>query len=451
MSTDRRHARAVLAALALAVGTAGCDRPAAASDAELLLITADSTFWLTAEAGGVRARGVPMLVARVDGRFKELYVTDDDRSYYDAVFVGHRLFARDLVSGDSIELHRDTTVLRLARSYAAAHPDEEPLSPDEPENDAAAIRATSDLEILATHGPYLSYEHHTDVDARGERLAEHRHAYRRGVIDVRTGAHASLASLFGHAAADTMVRSADAEWRTARDTLLAVAGDRRANRVRRAIAAFRFDPMSFSIGSRGPDPVVTFAVPASGTDPDLEPVALGARPVDAPAWWAAVVAELPIAPGEGGTWVRGSDTLAVRVERGTRTWSVALRVGADAPHAAVHVSSAVERVLWLDGTVTAADRAALTRAFAEAADYDGERQVAALAPPRPALHLASHERSASRPSRLRLPPRIVGPDDAAGREHPRARVRRGDPRDARQDGGSRGHAALPHPVRHGVG
>lgn len=433
------------------MGATACDRATATPDAEMLFITADSTFWVTAEAGGVRARGVPMLVARVGGRFKELYVTDDDQSYYDAVFVSHRLYARDLVSGDSIELHRDTTVLRLARAYAAAHPDEEPLSPDEPENDSASIRATSDLEILATHGPYLSYEHHTDVDARGEPMPEHRHAYRRGVIDVRTGAHASLASLFGRAAADTMIRSADAEWRSARDTLLAVAGDRSANRVRRAIAAFRFDPMSFSIGSRGPDPVVTFAIPASGTDPNLEPVALGARPVDAPAWWASVVPELPIAPGEDGTWVHGGDTVAVRVEQAARTWSVAVRAGGSAPRAAIHVSSAVERVLWLDSLVTAADRAALDRAFAEAAAYDGERQVAALAPTRTALHLASHDRSASRPSRLRVPPRVVRPDDAAGREHPRPRVRRGDSRDARQDGGGRGHAALPVAVRHGVG
>ncbi len=437
--------------LALLVGV-GCGRSAAQPDAELLLVTEDSTFWIAAEAGGVRARGVPMFVARVDGRFKELYVTDDDRSYYDAVFVGHRLFIRDLVSGDSIELHRDTTVLRLAREYAAAHPDEQPLAPDDPESDDASIHATSDLEILSSYGPYLSYEHHTDVDARDSRVGAHRHAYRRGVIDVRTGATQSLASLFGRAVADTMICAASAEWRTTRDTLLAAASSRGAHRVRRAISAFRFDPMSFSLGSRGPDPVVTFAVPASGPDPDLEPVTLGARPVDPPAWWSVTLGELPIAPGDGSTWVHGADTLTVRGDRGTRTWSVAIRVGGGGGRAAVRVSSPVERVVWLDTTVSAQDRAALARAFAEAADYERGRQVAALAWLRSPLHLASHDRSAAhRPPRLGVTPRIVRPDDAPGRKHPRPCVRRSDPRDARQDRGCRGHAALSDAVRHGIG
>lgn len=449
MWTDRRRRRALLAVLTLAA--AGCARHPAAPNAEALLVTADSTFWLTAEPGGIRARGVPMLVARVDGRFKELYVTDDDRSYYDAVFVGHRLYARDLVTGDSIELHRDTTILRLAADYAAAHSDEEPLSPDDPENDEATIHATSDLEILATHGPYVSYEHHTDVDARGAGAAEHRHAYRRGVIDIRTGARVSLASLFGHAVADTLIRAADAEWRAARDTLLAEARERGANRVRRAIGAFRFDPMSFSLGERGLDPVVTFAVPESGTDPDVEPVVLAARPVDKPAWWSSVTPELPIAPGEGGTWVHGADTLTVHADGETRTWFVTVRAGAGAMRPAVRVSSAVERVVWLDATVTARDRAALARAFAEAADYEGGRQVAALAPSRVPLHLASHDRPAARSPRFGFTPRIVRPDDAAGREHPRSRVRRGDPRNAGQDRGRHGHAALPDTVRHGIG
>ncbi len=417
----------------------------------MLLVTGDSTFWLTAEGGGVRVRGVPMLVARIEGRFKELYVTDDDRSYYDAVFVGHRLFVRDLLSGDSTELNRDTTVARLASEYGIAHPDEQRLGPDDPENDDAAIRATSDLGIVGVHGPYLSYEHRLDVEASGEVPVAHRHASRRGVLDARTGALVSVAALFGRAAADAMIPSAQAEWRAARDTLLAAAGDTAATRVRRALSAFHFDPMSFTIGASGRDPTVRFAVPVSGAIPDLDPVALAQRPVAAPGWWQSVTQELPVAPGEAGTWASGSDTIVVRVDDEARSWLIAFRRGTAAAPPSVRVSSAVERVLWLDGTVTAADRAALMRAFAEASGYDGERQVAALAPAAAPVHLASHDRSTASPPRFGVPPRVVGPDDAAGREHPRPRIRRGYTRNARQDRIRGRDAALPDALRHGIG
>jgi hypothetical protein len=36
----------------------------------------------------------------VDGRFYELNVTDDDRSYGDAVLVGQRVYRRDLENDD---------------------------------------------------------------------------------------------------------------------------------------------------------------------------------------------------------------------------------------------------------------------------------------------------------------------------------------------------------------
>ncbi|HVZ47145.1 MAG TPA: hypothetical protein VG916_00045 [Gemmatimonadaceae bacterium] len=438
-----------LVAGAGAVALAACDH-APPAEVECLVVTADSTFWVTSDHGVVHARGVPMLVARIEGRFKELYVADDDRSFYNAVFVGYRLFARDLARGDSVELRRDTTVARLAADYAAAHPDEEPLQPDEPENDNAAIRATSDLEILGVHGPYLSFEHHTDVDARDETLSEHVHEYRRGVLDARTGAPQTIASLFGADAADTMTVGARREWRDMRDTVLAAAGRSGASRARRSIDEFAFDASSFSIGSRGPNAMVTFAVPASGRDPDLDPVELSPRAVAAPAWWPLAAAELSVAAGEGGTWVRGIDTLRARVERGSRTWTIALRHGAADETSVVRVASAVERVLWLEPGLARDARAALVRAFAEAGDYDGDRQIAALDPSRAPLHLASHERR-PRATGPRVRPRDVRPDDAAGREHPRPRVRRRDHGDARQDGGRLRDASRPQAVRHGIG
>lgn len=433
----------------LAAGVAACDR-APRRLVECLVVTADSTFWLTSGRNVAQARGAPMLLARVDGRFKELYVVDDDQSFYDAVFVGYRLYARDLVRGDSVELRRDSAVAALAASYAATHPDERRLGPDDAENDDAAIRATSDLEILGVHGPYVSYEHHTDVDARDETLARHVHEYRRGVLDARGGGRETVASLFGAAAAETLAPAARREWQTIRDTVFAMAARPGSGRARRTIAAYSFDPSSFTIGSSGATPLVVFAVPASGTDPDLDPVELPGRPVAAPAWWPLAAAELSVLPGEGGTWVRDRDTLRVRVERGSRTWTIALRHGDGVETTVARVSSAVERVIWLEPDLAREVRGALARAFAEAGDHEGDRQIATLDPADPPLHLASHDNH-ERPASPRLHSRDIRPDDAAGREHGRSRLRRRDPGDAGQDSRGLRDAARPQAVRNGIG
>jgi len=440
--------------LASVVGLA-CDRAEPPAQAELLVVTADSTYWVTASRGAVRARGVPMLVARVDGRFTELYVADDDRSYYDAVFVGHRLFARDLVRGDSVELHRDTLVLRLADEYSRAHPEEVPLAPDEPENDNAGIRATSDLEILTVTGPYVSYEHHTDVDSRDDLAVRHEHQYRRGVLDARTGTPQSLASLFGRSVADSAIAAGRREWRATRDTILAVAGAQ-GGRTGAALSAFDFDPYSFTLGAVGQTPTIRFAIPASGTNPDIEPVVLRPRSVAAPAWWAGAASEFQMEAGADGRWVYRDDTLSSHAEPGVPGWTVTLAVGGGPAQMALRASSAIERVMWLDSTVNVDDRAALQRAFAEAGDYDGGRQVAdatfgPLALRAASLHLQSHERNSAGPHRTRVAARVVGADDAAGREHARARVRRGDPRHARQDGGRMRDATRAVAVRHRIG
>ena len=99
--------------------------------AEFLLSSADSTFWVATTSGTTRVRGAPLVLARYDGRFFEVYGADDDRSYDDALLVGERLYRRDLITGDSALVFADTTVPRIAGEYARAHPDERPLSPDE--------------------------------------------------------------------------------------------------------------------------------------------------------------------------------------------------------------------------------------------------------------------------------------------------------------------------------
>lgn len=447
----RRALGVACAVWALAAAVACGDREGPAQT-EFLVGTADSTYWVAVTRGSVRVQAGPMLLVRLDGRFTELYVADDDRSYFDAVFIGHRLFARDLVRGDSVELRRDTAVAALAAAYAAAHPGAKPLEPDEPESDDAAIRATSDLEILAVHGSYLSFEEHLDVDVREDTTGPHRHEYRRGVLDMRGGATRSLAELFGRAVADSVIREGRAGWRAARDTVLAYtpAGPRGAHR---ALAAFAFDSTSFTIGADGRVPTVRFAIPAAGTDPDVEPVELAPRRVPEPEWWAEIAPELPLVPGDTGQWPRGADTLIVRPATIAPAWVLALR-SADADRELLRVSSAVERIIWLDSSVTASDRVALRRAFAEGAAYGAPRQVAAgPALPRSSttVHLPVHGTPGCRPTGQRVASRDVGPHDATGREHAGPRVRRGDPRDAGQDCRRLRDAALPDVVRHRIG
>src|SRR5689334_14482050 len=98
------------AALAFVVGCHHDAAPPVAGSppaADFVLAAGDSSFWVTSDHGTVRMRGAPLELARVDGRFYELYVEDDDRSFEDAVLVGQRVYRRDLISGDSLLVYED--------------------------------------------------------------------------------------------------------------------------------------------------------------------------------------------------------------------------------------------------------------------------------------------------------------------------------------------------------
>ena len=165
----RRLTFAALATLAaVTVGFAGGCRRAAAADsppaAEFLVTAGDSAFWVSTNDGRFRIRRAPLTVANIAGRFYELYVTDDDRSYFDALLIGQRIYLRDLVSGDSLLVFEDGHVSAIARAYAAAHPTERPLDPNEEGSDDPHTVPTSDAELLDVVGPLLSFAHHTDID-----------------------------------------------------------------------------------------------------------------------------------------------------------------------------------------------------------------------------------------------------------------------------------------------
>ncbi len=349
---------------------------AATPPADALVITADSSYWVTSDAKGLRMRGEPILIARLDGRFRELYVADDDRSFYNAVFVGQRLFMRDLVRGDSAELMADSVVPRLAREYAAAHPREELLGMNEEGSAKPGTTATADLEILDVHPPYLSYEYHSDVDVTASRGGIDRHASRRGVLDLRTGKAASVETLFGREAADRAVAAAAAEWDTARDSILA-RHDANGERAQRMLGSLAFDATSFSLDAREREPEVVFAVPALSQRASTPPLALTARPVPAPPWWGAQRNDLPAGLDSARSWVHGTVELVARATGDEGRARLILRDANRREWALGSVTAPVQRVLWLDASVSAEERRALHRAFNESAQGSEETRIAA--------------------------------------------------------------------------
>jgi hypothetical protein len=386
---------ATLVALSACAVAAACSgKAAAAPHADLIVATADSSYWVTTGPQALRVRGVPMLLARVDGRFREIYVADDDRSYFDAVLVGLRLWSRDLVRGDSVELFADTVVPRFARSYAKAHPDDAPLAPNEETADRPRTKVTADLEVLAVHGPYVSYEYRTDMDVIGGRTATDRHTARRGVLDVRTGKPVTVAELFGREAAARVEVAANAEWRLARDSLLSLR-DGRSRRAQRAVESFAFDPFSFTLESRDGRPRVLYAVPGEVSGGSLNALELESRDVPAMPWWDDLRQELPAGPDSLLSWKHGGLELRAALQGDGGTARLTLHDSTRRDWRVGAVTAPVWRVLWLDRGVTAADRKALKRAFNDASMYSDDSRIA-MAPrrvkPRAGFVVASFHR-----------------------------------------------------------
>lgn len=362
---------------------ASCDRgtppaPPAAPVAEFIIAAADSVYWVRSDADGIRVRGAPMMLVQVGGRFSELYVVDEDRSFYDAVYVGQRLFKRDLITGDSVSLVADTLMPVLARAYAAANPDERPLAPDEEGAENPRTIATAELIVLDAHGPWLSYEYRADIDVIGGPAS---HGSRRGVLDLRTGAATSLDALFGAPAARELVAEGRAQWQGIRDSLLAAVDGRTdgaAAEARAEVDRFAFDPRSFTLGVDDRAPRVRFAVVQTAARNAGGSYLLDGLAVAAPPWWGAVRQAFPVeeAPDEP-IWPREGFSLVGRAAAGgTARMSFLLRDAEGTEWRLGSVPSPVLRVMWIeDSLVAPGTRAALTRAFNEAAFYSGDVRV----------------------------------------------------------------------------
>jgi hypothetical protein len=377
----------------LALASASCkqsaqtDLPAPA--AEFLVTAGDSAFWVTRTDGKFRVRRAPLTVAKVDDRFYELYVADDDRSYFDALLVGQRIFRRDLLSGDSLQVFEDHRVSRIARAYAAAHPTERPLKDDEDGSDDPHTVATSEAEMLDVVGPLLSFASHIDIDIVN---AEDTHLVQHGVIDLRDGQRVTLASVFGDSVARRIVREGRAAYRVVIDSVKRSRGDGR-DRAARTIDSFKFDSASFVIEEIDGAPMVGFHVPGGG--PNGGGLALPLPHVRAPepSWWRDIAVTVPKLGADSVSEIWGGtpyDVIA-RYDSSGDFATIVVRDSAQNEWNAGRIPTPARRVYRLDSpAVDSSTRHALARAFDDATLYSGTaRTVSGPARRTPVVTLVS--------------------------------------------------------------
>jgi hypothetical protein len=332
---------------------------------DALISAGDSVYWLRSDSSGLRLRGVAMTLARVDGRFQEVYTVEDDHSFYDALFVGQAVFRRDLEAGDSVQVIADTLMPRLARAYQAAHPRERPLRPDEEANEYARTVATVEYTDFTLHGPYLSLAYRADIDVIGGVSSRDT---RWLMVDLRDGRPATATSLFGRQTAAMLLRAARAD--------LAAAGEP---------GAWRLDEASLLLDGSADTVLVTFE--ALATDPSYGDATLALTPIAVPApdWWRAAAAERPVPRDPG--YRAEQPPVALLFAAPEDDGRVALTLVDAEGHAwdAGRITGDPSRVHWLDSTVTPEARLALTRAFDDAALYSGDARIVRGPAPRPRM------------------------------------------------------------------
>ncbi|HEY8165065.1 MAG TPA: hypothetical protein VIF83_05865 [Gemmatimonadaceae bacterium] len=168
----------------LLVPVVGCSLPKATPPAgEFLVADGAATYWVTSGPAGVHARVSPLVLTRVGGKYYEVYVGEETRSYEDAVFTREPIIRRDLLTGDSTILFEDRQVDTWERVYLSNHPSARLLDPDENGDDQVAYAASSEADIVGVLGPYVLYTHRSLIETTEMEQAD----TARGIIDVRFG------------------------------------------------------------------------------------------------------------------------------------------------------------------------------------------------------------------------------------------------------------------------
>jgi hypothetical protein len=370
----------LLAASLALVGVSGCRDVSPRNDAtppaaDFVLAAGDSSFWVTSDNGSVHVRGAPLELARVDGRFYELYVEDDDRSFEDAVLLGQRVYRRDLITGDSLLVYEDTIVPRLAATYGRLHPGEARLQPNDDASEDPLWRATTTVDLTDLHGPFLSYSLHTDVERDD---ASPWHASRRGVIDLTTGRPASLARVAAGDLAPIKRRRTIAIAATL-DSVRS--GGDRIDRARTAalLNSYHLEPDGFTLTLVDGAPAVSYALAGTGAGEAGHLLELPPIPIGEPAWWADVAATLPIGSADGArdVWRHGRYDVVVRYDSSASVARLFLRDSTSREWPVGRIPSPALRIFWLDQPrVDSTVRRALARAFDESALYDEAARTA---------------------------------------------------------------------------
>jgi hypothetical protein len=341
----------------------------------------------------VHVRGAPLELARVNGRFYEIYVADDDRSFEDAVLVGQRIYRRDLISGDSLLVYEDTIVPRLARLYARLHPDDVRIDPNDEGNDDPLWRATTTIDLADLHGPFLSYTLHADVERNDAPLW---HTSRRGVLDLATGREASLTKVVGGDEASVTRRRAEVVATTLDSVRM---GGDRIDRVRTnaLLNSYRLDPRSFVLTTVDGQPAVAYALSGQGAGEAGHLLALPPIPIGEPTWWRDAAPTVPIPSSDGlrDVWRNGRYDVVVRYDSTGGPARLVLRDSTSREWVVGRVPAPARRLFWLDQPpIDSVSRMALVRAFDESVLYDESVRSASLQarPSRALPRLVRHRR-----------------------------------------------------------
>ncbi len=373
--------RRVLVPLAMA-WLASCRSGASvrAPAANLLVVAGDSTFWIANDTGAFDVRRSPILLAHYGGRFYEIYVTDDDRSFYDAVIVGQRIYRRDLIGGDSAAVFEDPTLAELAASYASAHPGQRPLAPDEDGADDPMMSSTTETDVVDVLGPFATFEQRADMDLPDGRELLHTS---RSVVDLRSSRVIALGDLVTDSVRRRILRD---EQRALAATFDSVrkSSDPRARVAARMLRGFIEDDSSFSLVLVDTGPAVAFLVPGQGER--AGGYALPLPPIRIPAgeWWNEVRATLPSHRGPNeDAWAGPVYDVVVRYDSAADAALLTLRDASGKEFLAMPLPAPVTRVYRLDSlardTLTIN---ALRRAFDEAAPdaSDTTRTITSIRP-----------------------------------------------------------------------
>lgn len=386
--TSARGRRLCAAAIVAAGVAVGCRPPVDPPlEAEFLVTAGDSAFWVAADSAGPRVRRAPLWLVRHDDQWLEIYAADDDRSHRNAVFIGQRLWARDLVTGDSTLLAADTSALVLERDYARATPWDPPVRADEEINDTPSLEATADLVPLDLVGPFLGLELRTDIETADS--ARHRHEVRRGVVDLRRSSRITLPDVVG-SRVEAIVSAGEAAWQRARDSVLAEASEA-GRAASEAFADFPFDPSSFSLVVTGGTPAaaalpaVVFTVPGRGLRSGGYVLPLPPVPLARPAWWTPR-ARIGLGDDSAGVlrWRGDAYDVVAEPDSGAEGMRVSVHRAGRRPIALGRLPRPVRRLWRVDpATLDATTRSALDRAFNDAGLYGDDVRTAraTLRPP----------------------------------------------------------------------